>query len=319
MFGSTPPPPFDPGHLRLGSDLRRGGVEPAEDRTSWHQVRHGVWLPRAVWDSLTPGQRHASLVHASLLRCRPESTHVISGASAAALWGLPRIEDWPSVVVVHAPSGRVSGSDLLRPLAGPEVDPVEVAGVRVTRVPRTIVDLARSGSLVSAVAAADHALRHRLCTANELAAEVATLPPRTRGRTAAALVRDLADPDSMSAGESLSRVQMFRLNLPRPRLQVEHSDGDGLIGLADFGWPGVAGEFDGQVKYRVPEGADPRRAGEVVWAEKRREDRLRRQVRVARWIWAVAMDPPALARVLAEVGVRPTARCTWFDLGRPTA
>jgi hypothetical protein len=220
---------------------------------------------------------------------------------------------------VHAPSRRVSGSDLIRPVVGPEVDPVDVGGVQVTRVARTLVDLARTASLVTAVAAADHALRHGLCTVRQLAEEVDAVVPGTRGRRAAALVRDLADPASMSAGESLSRVQMFLLDLPRPRLQVEHHDDAGLIGVTDFGWQGVAGEFDGRVKYRVPEGADARTAGEVLWAEKRREDRLRRRVRVARWVWSTALHPPGLARVLAEVGIRPQPRCTWFDLGSRSA
>ncbi len=319
MLGSAPPPPFDPGHLRLGSDLRRIGVEPTRDRAGWHQVRHGVWAPRAVWDGLDPGQRHAALVHATVLRCRPEARHVIAAESAAAVWGLPRVERWPDSVRVLVHSRRDGGSSLLRPCLGAETAPVPVSGLLVTPVARTVVDLARTGSLATAVAAADHALRHRLCTPVELAAEVTAVRPRSRGRSAATLVRDLADPASMSAGESLSRVQMFLLNLPRPQLQVEQEDDAGLIGLTDFGWPGVAGEFDGRVKYRVPEGADPQSAGEVVWAEKRREDRLRRRVLVARWVWSVAMDRPALARVLAEVGVRPQPRCTWFDLGARSA
>ena len=60
----------------------------------------------------------------------------------------------------------------------------------------------------------------------------------------------LADPLSMSPGESLSRVQMFLLNLPRPELQQEIRDAEGLVGVVDFGWDGVVGEFDGKVKYR---------------------------------------------------------------------
>ena len=49
-----------------------------------------------------------------------------------------------------------------------------------------------------------------------------------------------------------------------------------LIGITDFAWPehGVYGEFDGRVKYGrlLKPGQDP---GEVVFAEKRREDLIR--------------------------------------------
>ena len=123
----------------------------------------------------------------------------------------------------------------------------------------------------------------------------------------------------MSPGESLSRAAMFRLNLPRPDLQVEVDDADGLAGIADFGWPGVVGEFDGRRKYAVPEGADPAEAGEVLWREKRREDRLRRSVRVARWTWADARAEVPLARILAEKGIRAQPRNTWIDRGRRAA
>ena len=112
----------------------------------------------------------------------------------------------------------------------------------------------------------------------------------------------------MSAGESLSRARMLELGVPRPQLQVPVEDADGPIGLVDFGWPGVAGEFDGRRKYAVPAGATPREAEQVLWAEKRREDRIRRQLRLARWTWRDAMAPARLGPILAEQGVRPVPR-----------
>lgn len=316
MLGPARLPRLDPGVLRLGADLRRVGVEPS--RGEWHHVRHGVWVPEPVWADLVPEHRHAALVHATALRCSGRRSRLFCAESAAAVWGLPRIEAWPRTVrvLVHDPMARASS--LIRPCWGPESEAVELDGIRVTPVARTVVDLARTGTLASAVAAADHALRHGLCTADDLAAEVTGLPPSLKGRPAAVLVRDLADPLSMSAGESLSRVQMFLFNLPRPVLQQRHTDALGVIGDVDFDWDGVVGEFDGRVKYRVPEGADARRAGEVVWREKQREDRLRRRNRVARWVWAEALDGAGMLSVLTEVGIRPQPRSTWFDLGRHT-
>ena len=190
-----------------------------------------------------------------------------------------------------------------------------MGGVLATGAARTVVDLARWGSLATAVAAADHALRHRLCTRAAIADEVSAVPVGAPGRRAAALVRDFADPAAMSPGESLSRVQMYVLNIPRPRLQVRVADEDGLVGYTDFGWEGVFGEFDGRVKYGVPDGATAEEAAEVLWSEKRREDRLRRQGAVVRWTWSVARRPDLLRERLATVGVRPQARSLWFDLG----
>ncbi len=215
-------------------------------------------------------------------------------------------------------SHRGRGSSLVRPHVGRPHDGVERHGIRVTPAARTVVDLGRTCSLASAVAAADHALRHRLCSVEELREECDAVPARVRGRRRARLAVALADPLSMSPGESLSRVQMFLLDLPRPTLQEKVSDERGLIGHVDFGWDGVVvGEFDGKVKYKVPADADPAEAAEVLWREKQREDRLRRNRRVARWIWAEALDRRRLGRIVAAVGVHPQPVNTWFGGSDP--
>jgi len=317
VLGPPAPTPFDACILRRGRDLRAAGIEPT--RGGWHQVRNGVWVSEHEWRGLTPEHEHAALVHATGL-CLDRENPVFAVTSAAAVWGLPRIEKWPDAVrVLVATEERGRGSSLVRPHVGREADTVRRGDIRVTSVARTVVDLARTGSLHTAVAAADHALRDQLCSFDELMVEVDAVPPRVRGRTTARLVGALADPLSMSAGESLSRVQMFLLNLPKPELQKEIRDAAGLVGFVDFGWEGVVGEFDGKVKYRVAEGASPADAGEIVWREKEREDRLRRQVRVARWTWAIALDRARLGARLAEYGIRPTPANTWVDPGARSA
>ena len=244
MLGDPAPTPFDPGLLRLAPDLRRVGIDPG--RAGWHHVRHGVWVERPAWAALTPEQRHAALVHATDLVCRKPGQHVFALESAAAVWGLPRIEPWPSHVTVLATGPRTRGSRLLRVHVGAPADAVLVSGIRLTGVARTVVDLARTGSLASGLSAADHALRHGLCTRSELSDAAAGVPARVKGRPSGLLVADLADARAMSPGESLSRAAMFGLNLPRPDLQVVVRDEDGVAGVADFGWPGVVGEFDGR-------------------------------------------------------------------------
>ncbi|MDT0214051.1 hypothetical protein Q9R29_09145 [Rothia sp. ARF10] len=164
------------------------------------------------------------------------------------------------------------------------------------------------------VAAADFALHRELCRREDLVTELDGVPAGARGRARAALVVNLAEAGAMSVGESMSRVQMFRLNIPRPSLQVRVDDADGLVGYCDFGWEGVMGEFDGRFKYGLTDGAGREQVAEVLWREKRREDRIRaRGHRMARWVWADAARPRRMVEILGAQGIRPTQRNTWFD------
>ncbi|WP_404381750.1 hypothetical protein LL946_14280 [Knoellia locipacati] len=313
MLGPPPHPAFDRSCLHHAADLRRLGIEPT--RGQWHQVRHGVWVRAEAFAGMDALDRHAALVHASVLTHRGPTELTLAREAAAAVWGLPRITAWPTTVHHLVTRRGVSGSRILRPFLGAEAEPVTAEGLQVTSVARTVIDLARTGTVHDAVAAADYALHHRLCTPAELAAEAAAVAPRAHGRGAAVLVAELADGLSMSPGESLSRVQMFVLRLPRPQLQVRYHDDQGLIGDVDFGWEGAVGEFDGRLKYRVPPGGSTQDVHRVIWAEKRREDRLRRQTGVARWVWAEAVQKYRLAAILAQVGITPERRSAWFDLG----
>lgn len=306
-------PAVNASQLRLGADLRSTGVDPA--REQWVQVRRGVWLPAAAWNPLTPGQRHATRVLATALLIEPEA--VFCQAAAAAMWGLPRIEAWPSRIDVLSTKQKPRSSSQLSQHTGRGCVPSVLNGIRVTPVARTIIDLARWHSLETAVSAADHALRERLCTLDDLVSEAADLPPRSKGRPMARLAADLADPAAESPGESLSRVQMFRHNLPRPRLQVPLGDERGVFGRGDFGWgEDVIGEFDGKWKYRVPPGTGPSIAVDALWREKQREDRIRRSgKRVARWLYRDAVHGRPMVAILARAGIRAVTPRAWFDLG----
>ncbi|MFN8098339.1 MAG: hypothetical protein U0Q21_08645 [Dermatophilaceae bacterium] len=325
MRGSRPLPPFAPSVLRLGRDLRMVGIDPV--RKDWHRVRRGVWLETKVWERLTPEQRHAAEVHAAAQTFTRSST-MFCRSSAAAVLGMPRIDPWPRVIHIlvddEPGSGRAPGGSFGLHRHRGTVDPgVTVAGLRVTTPARTVIDLARFDALANALTAADYALRVGLCTRANLLGECLAIPRGGSGRRAARLVVDLAEAGGASPGESLSRLQMFRANLPRPVLQQDFRDARGLIGYTDFYWPhvgrrGVIGEFDGHLKYRVDPSASPHEVEETLWQEKQREDRLRKQADVARWIWPVATSLPALVRHLGEHGIRPLARNGWFDEGRLT-
>ena len=110
---------------------------------------------------------------------------------------------------------------------------------------------------------------------------------------------NFADARSESAGESLSRVAIWRLGFPAAELQFEVTVA-GRCYRSDFGWPEarVLGEFDGKVKY----GALLRpgeSAADVVMREKRREAGLRAAGWwVVRWTWADVVQPERLDHLL---------------------
>jgi very-short-patch-repair endonuclease len=92
-------------------------------------------------------------------------------------------------------------------------------------------------------------------------------------------------------------------------LQLEVRDADGRM-VPDFAWrrERILLEFDGKGKYLrgMSPGEDP---GEVVWREKRREDRLRALGWiVVRVVWADLMHPERLTRMLVDAGVPRSPR-----------
>jgi hypothetical protein len=109
---------------------------------------------------------------------------------------------------------------------------------------------------------------------------------------------------SGSFGESEARVVIFQLGYADPVLQQEFVDAEGTM-FADFAWPSVrvVGEFDGKLKYTREEytKGDP---GEVVWREKRRQDRFGRiGYSMFRVITTDVKQPSRLDTILRSAGV----------------
>ncbi len=248
-----------------------------------------------------PESRHALLVAAALPRLAPDA--VVSHVSAAVMFGLP-VWNLP-LRRVHTTRPRRSGGLLTGRLhvhTAPldEEDVVDVGGVAVTSPTRILLDLGRTVGFEQAVVIGDAMLHRHLTTRDDLIAglrRVARWPGAPRARRVVGFI----DPRPESAGESRSRVAMARFGVVPPELQWPVLDAGGrVLGTADFGWPedGVAGEFDGFVKYgrllapwQVP--------ADVVFAEKRREDAMRTVLRAfARWTWDEIGDFAAVAKRL---------------------
>ena len=283
------------------------GVDPRRRASGFVRVRHGTYVTRAEWEASGKDRRHALYVRATVETMKVSAP--LARESAAVLLGLPVIGDWPRVVhVLEEPgAGGRSSAHVARHGTRFPPDVVLVDGVAVTSVARTVVDLGRVRSFASALASADHALRHGMVTREALEAEVERLAG-TRGIRRARAVVEHADGRSEYVGESLSRAQVITLELPMPVLQKEFVDDRGFVGRTDFWWPRLrlVGEFDGKVKLGRALGGDEAATREALWREKLREDRLRRLGNgVVRWTWAQALDRATFARLMSGAGVVP--------------
>jgi hypothetical protein len=126
-------------------------------------------------------------------------------------------------------------------------------------VARTVVDIARTSSFMSAVATADSALRAALdpeadfFVSREALLAVCKDCSGWPGVQNARRVAQFADPRADSVLESCARVIFHEHGLPPPELQAKIT-GPGFSYYVDFYWAGyrVIAEADGEVKYDSP-------------------------------------------------------------------
>lgn len=262
---------------------RAAGVPRSRLRADHVRIASGVYVPRHVHEAQGEAERTAALVCAA--RLTSEVDLVAVGRTAAAVHGLPvlgRPPGCPQLVERKHLRPRHHGASRIVD----EDDVVVVHGAPVTTLARTAVDVARTRDLARGVVTADGALA-RGVERDELERVLAGCG-RWPGVTAARTAVAFADGRAESALESLSRVRFHEHGLPAPELQVVLFDEDGAIGRVDHYWAAVrvVGEADGALKYARQED---------LFAEKRREDRLRdARHEVVRWTWDEALRRPAV-------------------------
>ncbi len=281
------------------------------------RIARGVYLPQDAWAKSSTSARYLSCVMAVAMT--RHGNPVISHWSAAAFYDLPRIGDWPEHVHFTVPPTAASGSRngvIKHRQQLQEEDILEYEGLQFTSLTRTLLDIAATSSFRDAVVAVDAALRvdrfgrrPPRTTREELeAAWIRAQPSKSRARTKAVL--DFAETGAETPIESVSRVTVRTIGVPRPTLQIAHYDSRGFIGETDFAWQefGAVGEADGDRKYLDAAFRTGRSPEQVLLDEKRREDRLRALPRkVARWPWTVALSPRLLRERLVAIGL-PTGR-----------
>jgi hypothetical protein len=239
----------------------------------WSRLRKGVYIRTSDLAAVNDRERH--LIHCVAVLLSLGAGPVVSHASAARVHELVLPSRHTSEVRLTADDQWRRGRGYRVAQATTTADEVEPwLAFSSTSVPRTVVDCAREWSLTDSVVAMDAVLQEKKATRADLLRAVLAGAHRP-GIALAARALGLADGRAESPLETRGRLALLASGLPRPQLQVEIYDDAGFIGRVD-GWYGgaaVALEFDGRVKYTDPlYDSSP---GDVLWKEKRREDRMR--------------------------------------------
>ncbi len=292
----------------------------AVKRGEFVKLFRGAYVSSDLWQRLDADERYRTRVKAAALFL--EEAPVFCDASAASLWRLPWVGHWPQRVhaVVEGATGGRSRSVFIRHSFDMPAGAVEIDGLLVTTLERTVVDVARTLDFSAAVAVADAALRRSMVpldsvpatsvTREDLVHELTKVPMR-HGTARARAVIEFADGAADRPGESISRVSIATARLPRPVLQAPLYGASGRRWIVDFWWPefNLIGEFDGKAKYRDAEFLRGRTPEQALMDEKEREDDLRASGRgMSRWGWNEARSPALLRRKLVAAGLSPDIR-----------
>lgn len=270
------------------------------------RLHRGLYVDGAGWASASEHDRHRAVV-TSVVPALIDAP-VVSHRSAVALHRLPWIGRFGERVVVTDPRrdrGQTKRSVERIGSAGRRPDTVVVDGLVVTDLVGTAVDIALREHPWRAVVVLDAVLR-RGVSVTALLDELARRRAR-RHRAARDLVEH-ASGDAESPGESITRWGAHVLGAPTPVLQQEFEHDGVFVDRADLWFPeqGVIVEFDGRAKYSDPAFRSGRSPEDVLFDEKRREDRLRRRPEVqgvVRVTWTDAMPGGQLPRRLSEAGI----------------
>lgn len=269
---------------------------------AFHRVRPGVYVDNSQWTALAPWQKYQVRVHA-FVRVHPGA--VLCLESAAVVHGAPSFGNTRDIHVYDSSrsTSRRFGDVFVHAWSEPRTVDV-VAGVPVTSLLDTVVDLARVLPLVQSLAIADAAVAPAQGGSLTLPMlrEHAVEQSSTRGREKMRWVWAHADPRSESPGETFSRAGILWSGFEHPELQEEFHY-EGFEDRADFCFRSMRGlgESDGWGKYDL---SDPETAARNLAREKRREDRLRRHGHpFARWDAKDAYRVAPMCRALQLSGV----------------
>ncbi|MGY1713726.1 hypothetical protein ACI78R_04665 [Geodermatophilus sp. SYSU D01106] len=229
------------GRVFRGSAVVRAGL------LTRSQLRSSAWrrLFPDVYACTTAQVDHAVRVLAVSRLLLPGA--VVSGRSAAVLWGVALAEAADDVTCTVTPSvraGEVPGIVLTRRHLRAD-ETATRRGTRVTTPLRTALDLARTRPLEDAVVDVDRFLRTGLLDLASLREAATALTGRDCRHVRNVLA--LADGLAESPQETRLRLLLLRSGLPRPVAQHVVRDGTRFVARVDLAWPDrrIAVEYDG--------------------------------------------------------------------------
>ncbi|WP_248239836.1 hypothetical protein [Microbacterium kunmingense] len=230
------------------------------------KLRAGALVRTEVWVGAFAD--HRQILRATAVAGSARSAIVFSHVTAAALHGIPlsRPHDRVHIIPRGENPPKTRGDVIRHKLALPDGDIVEINGMLVTSLDRTVADVIRVLPAPAALAAFDGAMRlvawdDARRELDQAAADAFRGRVRKRifaarggrGVRVARTLVEIADGRAQLPGESESRYLMWELGMPTPALQLPVDTSIGRFWL-DFAWPALRrfGEFDGQVKTSEP-------------------------------------------------------------------
>lgn len=266
-----------------------------------HRIRPGVFTSRDEWSRLRGWERYRLRV---LAVAETWQRPIFAFESAAVVHGMPIFGEPRFVHLLSHDGGSWRQGDVITHGWSDPPSIAEVGGLWATSMEATAVDLGRVLPLAFGLGVADATAR-ALGPATRLAvADLGRAGAPRRGLRRLDWIQARMNARSESVGESVSRAVIEWLGYPPPHLQAEFAF-EGFRDRADFHWPNehVLGESDGYGKY---DAADAEASKRHFILEKRREDRLRRNVGpMARWDWADTMRVEPLDLALRAAGLSP--------------
>ena len=206
----------------------------------YRRVLHGLYVDDTVPDS--PALRWAALE-----QVLPDEA-VLSGRAALWAMGVDVLPLDGAIDVTTVRGRHLEKRPGMTPHSAllPDDELVELPGGLLVSAPRAFVDVARSESLIEAVALGDAVLRSGAASVEELEAAVERAAG-LRGVVQARTVVPHLEPRSESQGESRLRVSLVLGGLPRPEAQVDFYTEDGVhLARVDLVVEDVLLEYDGR-------------------------------------------------------------------------
>jgi hypothetical protein len=292
--GAKPSPALDDA-LALASE-QDGALTRAQARSSgvsaavYFRLRRDAWSSPVRGSVVIPSERHpfSARVRAA---CLSSTDTTVCGVTAARILGLPGIPAWredePTHLLVPRRTGRRQRRGMV--LHFSDVDPSDVfdlAGMPVTGVQRTIIDLVLWSDRDTAVSILDAALHEQLLGADDLTAIGARLARRRGGRACRSRLA-LADGRSESPLETRLRLLLHDAGLSPETLQfVIRGDAGYPIARLDLAWPSRLLDVEA-------DGIAPHSGPEALFRDRERQNALiGRGWTVLRFTWTDVMRRP---------------------------